>query len=638
MTKKTPTRLVFSTCLVLPGLALAQEPYVLDEILLSAGLTPSAADAYGRAYTVLNAKEIEDRGITTVQDVLRAMPGVAVNGAGASSAQVRIRGAEGNHTLILIDGIEATGETDEYILAGLETANIARIEVLRGPQSVFYGSNASAGVINIITDKGEPGLHYGGTLELGNGAAASARVSQRSDRGGVVLSLSARDDHGYDQSGDGGEKDGINRKTLGLSGDWKATDDLRIGMTLRWSDEHYDYDATAQYDFASGGVVDGNGNPVTRPEGYVYDDPGLYNDRKEFQGGLWAEYAMLDGRLVHRLDLQQTDYRQSHEGGPSGRGEMRKLKYRLTYGLDGQPVDQARHLLNFLAEGQKDENSSAPNYEREMTALAVEYRGFLDNGLDIQAGIRHDNNKVFEDFTSWNLGLSYQMPNHPVRLHASAGSALVNPSYYELYADDSFTLGNPGLRPEINRGLDIGIEYQLPDGRGSVDLTYFNERMEDEITYISGAATDGRASYVNRSGDSPREGIEISGRVQATEDLFVALNYTYLDARDPDGLVEIRRPRHELGLSATYAFMQGRGSATVDFRHVSGNYDDQFFGSFARAELPSYNLVKLSAGYDLTDNVRLTGRVVNVFDEEYSDVWGFASQGRTAYVGLQAKW
>lgn len=625
--------LLLSTCLCAPALAAAQDiaqetaaptSIVLDEIVLSAGLTSSAADAYGRSYTVLTAEELDRRGLTTVQDALRAVPGVAVSDGGAGATQVRIRGGEGNHTLILIDGIEAAGGADEYMLSGLETDNVDRIEVLRGPQSVFYGSNASAGVINIITDKGEPGLHYGGRVGLGDGASASARVSQRSDRGGIALSLSATDDHGYDLSDDRGEKDGINRKTVGLSGDWAVTDDLTLGTALRWSKERYDYDALS---FAA-----------TNADNYVVDDGTLFSDRRETQGGVWAEYAMAGGRVIHRLDLQRSDFRQSHENGPETTGRTTKLKYRLSYGLDGQPVAEARHLLNFLAERQSDESSAAPGFDRDLTAFALEYRGFLDNGLDIQAGLRRDDNEVFGDFTSWNLGLSWQVPDRPLRLHASAGRALVNPSHYELYVNDSFTAGNPNLRPETNRGVDIGIEYQLPDDRGNVDLTWFRERMDDEITYAYGAAPDGRATYVNQSGESPREGVELTGRVQATPDLLVALNYTYLDARNPDGSVETRRPRHELGLSATYAFAQGAGSTTVDFRHVSGNYDTQFWGAYPVREMDAYNVVNVSTSYDLTDNLRLTGRVVNLFDQDHSDVWGFATRGRTAYLGLSAKW
>ncbi|MTH76497.1 TonB-dependent receptor plug domain-containing protein [Paracoccus aestuariivivens] len=612
----------------LPGLAAGQEQasqITLDPLVLSAGFLPVASDGYGRAHSVVTADEIKERGLLTVQDALRALPGVSVSSTGSSYTQVRIRGAEADHTLILIDGIEAAGGADEYVLSGLETANIERIEVLRGPQSVYYGSNASAGVINIITDKGERGLSYGGRVEVGNGAAASAHVSQNGDRGGLALNLSARDDHGFDQSGDGGEKDGINRKTIGLSGWYQATDDLRVGGSLRRAKEHYDYD---REDYLS----------ATDAESYVIDDDSLYFDRNEFQGAVWGEYSALDGRLTQRLEYQNSVSKSSDTGAPEARGETDKWKYRLSFGLDGQAVADASHLLNVLVEKQTDESSLAPDFSREMSSVALEYRAFLDNGLDLQAGLRRDNNKVFEDFTSWNLGVSWQMPDRPFRLHASAGTGLVNPSYYELYSNDTYTVGNPYLKPEKNSGFDLGVEAQLPDGRGSVDVTFFRERIEDEVTYVYGGVADGRSTYVNQSGESPHQGVEVAAKVKATEDLDIGLTYTYLDAKNPDGSVEIRRPRHELGLSATLALFEGRGWVTADLRHVAGNYDTQFWGASETKELPDYTTVNLSGGYDLTGNVRVTGRIVNLFDEEYSDVWGYASQDRAVYAGLEAKW
>lgn len=606
-----------------PTVAAAQDAVTLDPVILSAGFAPIASDAYGRAFSVLTAAEIEERGIASVQDALRAVPGVSVSSTGASFTQVRIRGAEANHTLILIDGIEATGGSDEYILSGLETANIDRIEVLRGPQSVYYGSNASAGVINIITRKGGDGLQYGGAVELGNGGAVSGYVSRNGPRGGLALNLAARDDHGYDQSGDGGEKDGITRRSIGASGWLQATDTLRLGTTLRFSREKYDYDATSY--------------AATDAQGYVIDDPDAHSRRDEFQGALWAEFASMDGRLTHRLEYQDTIFQQSYDGGPWTTGKTRKLKYRGSFGLDGQAVAQSAHVLNLLAEKQKDESTAAADYDRQMTSVALEYRGTLANGLDLQAGLRHDDNKVFDDFTSWNLGLSWQVPDRPFRLHASAGAGLVNPSYYELYADNAYTLGNPYLKPEKNRSLDLGVEFQLPQDRGSIDLTWFKERLQDEITYAFDPAL-GRSTYVNQPGESPRQGIELAARLRATDRLDLALNYTYLDASNPDGSVEIRRPRHELGLSATLALLDGRASVTADLRHVSGNFDSRFFGDYATAELPAYTVVNLAGGYDLTDNIRATARVVNLCDRDYTDVWGFASQGRTAYAGVQARW
>ncbi|MFT3690663.1 TonB-dependent receptor plug domain-containing protein [Paenirhodobacter sp.] len=626
-----PTHIsILALTALLPSLALAQDEVTLDTIIVSGGLTPIESGAYGGAYTVLTGEEIEKRGIATVQDALRAVPGVSVNGSGSSYTQVRIRGGEANHTLILIDGIEATGGADEYILSGLETANIDRIEVLRGPQSVYYGSNASAGVINIITRKGEIGTHYGGSVEYGNGFAVSGHASHRSERGSIALNLSGRHDKGYDESGDGGERDGTDRRTATLSGDWKATEDLTLGFTLRRAKEKYRHDSTSYM--------------ATDAASYVVDDRFPHSTRQEFTGGLWAEFAMLDGRLTHRLDYQDSVFKQNYNDGDYTRGETEKLKYRLSYGLDGRAVADSAHLLNLLAEKQKDSSSSAPDYEREMTSLALEYRGSLPNGVDVQAGIRHDDNKVFEDDNSWNLGLSWRIPETGLRLHASAGKGVVNPSYFELYANadygSSVYKGNPHLKPEKNRGYDIGVEAEFLDGRALVDVTYFNQKLEDEITSYLASAEGGVStfSYRNQHGHSPRQGVEVSGRFQATDDLLLSGTYTYLDAKNADKTVAVRRPRHELGLTASLGFMDGRGTVSADVRYVADNYDSQWWGSYAKAKLPDYATLNLAAGYDLTENLRLTGRVVNLFDKGYSDVWGYASQGRTVYAGVEAKW
>lgn len=604
--------------------AAAQELFDLDEIIVSGGLSPIAADALGRAASVVTAQQIETRGITTVQDALRALPGVSVNG-GNTFTQVRIRGGEANHTLILIDGIEAAGGDGEYILSGLETANIERIEVLRGPQSVYYGSNASAGVINIITRKGDIGESYSATLEVGEATTATAFVSRRTERGGLAFSFSHTDDRGYDVSGDGGEKDGLERTTANLSGDYLVTENLKLGFTLRRSEEEYDSDITP---FGA-----------QNAEEYVVDDPTPFTTRDEWTAGVFAEYEMMGGRLTHRLSFEQTENDRATNGGPATTTKTEAIKYRLSFGLDGQAVTQADHLLNVLLENETDSSSTNPLFGREATSVAMEYRGRFANGLDVQAGARFDDNDVFENATTWNIGLSYQIPDTNVRLHGSAGTGIVNPSYFELYADDTFGgtryVGNPNLDPERNRGFDIGAEFTLLGGLGSLDVTYFNETLTDEIASVMINPTT--FSYINQVGDSDRQGVEVSGSLQATDTLSLRLAYTYLDAKNPDGSVEIRRPRHELALGATLDTFQGRGTVSADVRHVSGNFDTQFWGTSATVELPAYTTVDVAARYDLTDTLTLSGRITNLFDDDAVDVWGFASRGRAAYVGISAE-
>ncbi|MBK0329508.1 TonB-dependent receptor [Rhodobacteraceae bacterium F11138] len=601
--------------------ALAQTTYELDEIVISGGFTPVEEQRYGQSVSVLTAQDIENRGILTVQDALRAVPGLAVSGSGDNFTQVRIRGGEANHTLIMVDGVQLSAGDSEYILSGLDTANIERIEVLRGPQSVFYGSNASAGVVNIITKQGGIGLEYGGSVELGDGYAASARFSLRTDRGGLALGVSRLADDGYDFSGSNGEPDGTRRSTVNLTGDYDVTDRLKLGFTLRASDEDYAYDDT-------------NYMARTAAE-YVVDDPTQTSKRKERSGSLFAQYETLDGRLMHRLTFEGSDYEQSRNGGTPTKAKRSAAKYLLSYGLDGAAVVSTNHLLNVMAEWEQDSSSSNPEYERQTNSVAMEYRGTLANGLNLQAGLRYDDNKTFENDMLWVLAGSYTFAGSGVRLHASAGTGSVNPSYFELFADSYGYVGNTNLKPEKNQSIDFGVEVPFWNDRGLVDVTYFHTDLTDEITSVFDPAT-GTSTYVNESDKSRRQGVEITGSLQATDTLDLQLSYTYLRAKNADGSVEVRRPRHEVWLGATQQFMQGRGSVTADLRYVAGNYDSQFFGSYDVAELPDYVTVDIAAQYDLTDTVQLTGRISNLFDEDYSDVWGYATRGRTAYIGLRA--
>ena len=612
--------ILFLSLTALPASALAQQtqPIVLDTVYLDAGLTPIEEQAYGRANSVITREELEASGVATVQDALRRVPGLAVSASGESNTQVRIRGAEGNHTLVLIDGIRAMAGAQEYFFSGIPSTNIERIEVLRGPQSVFFGADASAGVINIITDKGDTGTTARAGVEYGDGWSGYAHIRRRDDRGGVALSFSRRNDHGYDISdSSGGDDDGLRRSDVQLSADYALSDSIRAGLKLRRADQEYEYDAVSW--------------TPTGPGDYLTDS----NDRAERAergGQLWLEADTLDGRLSHRLSYDQTRYEFDDFQWTQTEARTEILKYRAVYGLDGRVAD-ADHTIAFGLERRKDENSLATNQRRRSDSAIVEYRGAFANGLDVQLGLRRDENDVFKDATTWSLGLSYQVPNAPLRLHASAGTGVVNPDYAELFGAYGY-VGNPDLKPEENRSFDFGIEVPFLQGRGLVDVTYFDETLTGEIeSYMVNATT---FSYRNQAGDSDRKGVELAASLEASEYLDLRLSYTYLDATNPDGSVEIRRPEHELLLSATLDTFNGRGSVTTDIRHVAGNWDSQFFGSFATAELPDYTTVDVAAQYELTDNVVLTGRVTNLFDEDYADVWGYAKRGRAAYIGVRA--
>jgi vitamin B12 transporter len=321
----TLRRALLATVATTPLLAtplLAQNAFDLGEIIVSGGLSPIEAARYGLASSLVTATQIAESGIITVQDALRALPGVSVSSSDAGSSLVRIRGREANQTLLLIDGVEASGGGSEYAFSGLETANIERIEVLRGPQSVYYGSNASAGVINIITKKAVAGESASGSVEFGAATNISSFFGKRTERMGLSLSLSRDVDTGYYQSGDGGEKDEIRQNSMILSGDFLAAEGLKLGFTLRRAAEKSAFDAE---NFVASNAAD-----------YVQDDPTVRSTRDETAASVFAEYAMMEGRMTYRLAFDTTTNKQTASGCSPARARYRHLNTGSAMGWTAQ--------------------------------------------------------------------------------------------------------------------------------------------------------------------------------------------------------------------------------------------------------------------------------------------------------------
>jgi len=637
---RTTVSLIAITAALLPVIVSAEEvpeTVILDQVILSSGLSPVVESAYGRAYTVLTAEDLQQRRVTTVQDALRTVPGLSVTSTGESLTSIRIRGGETNHVLVLIDGVEANSPgSGDYTFSGMLAEDIERIEVLRGPQSTIHGANAASGVISITTRQARtPGLHYGGTVEVGGlgTRTASAYVQARGERGGISLSAVSRRSDGEDTSRTpGGDTDFNDHDTLGLTGSYELTDGISAGFTLRRRWQEYGYDGTSW-------------TAVDSPDDYVIDTP-FTAKRNETYGSLWLEAAALEGRFLHRFVLSGSNQTADHfnAGVPDydDASRLRDIKYTGSWALDGGHVRDAQQKLSVALQAKREtyETSNAygaNRYERDSKSVALEYQGQFDNGLGIQAGLRRSFNDVFRDATTWSIASAWALPDRDLRLRAAAGKATVNPTMFELYGYTSGTYrGNPDLRPETSHSYELGVDWTFAEGRANLGATLFTSKVEDMIT---GAGTTSQ----NISGTSTRKGFELELDYDATDWLRLGATYTYMDARTEDGKPVPRQPRHQLGLRATADFAQGRGSVTADLRYVADNYGQEWFNTVwpaipATTKLPDFVTVNLAAQYDLTDNLRLTGRVVNLFDEDYSEAWGYYGQGRTAYVGLTAQW
>lgn len=614
------TSSAIAALLAVPALA-QEEPYQLGEIIISGGLSPIEASAYGRSVSTITEDDLDERGITTVDEALRALPGVSVSATGDNYVQVRIRGSEANHTLVLIDGVEMNSSSSgEYLFSGLTLTDVERIEVLRGPQSAIYGSNAMGGVISITTKRADgPGTSFDGAIEVGsfNTVAADFSLRQGYETGSMSLAYSTRQTDGEDLSRSGGDTEYNDRTTLSLGLEHELSDTVRAGLTFRKIDQDYGYD--------------GNNFGATDPADFVIDS-GDTSQRDETYIGLWVAADFADGRLTTRLDYGLTEFDQTF-GTYVSTGDRRYFKLSGSYALDGGRAEDSAHKLNFVLETETEgwtNNFATSTTIRETDSIALEYQGQLANGLDLQVGARFDDNDRFDDTLSWNVAFAYALPNADIRLRGAIGTAAVKPTMFEQYGfiPGSYT-GNPNLLPEESLSYELGADFGFAAGRGDLSVTLFREEI-DNLIRGSGATA------VNLAGTSTAQGIELEARYDATDWLNIGAGYSFIDGTDPNGDPLVRRPQHELTLNATADAFNGRGTISTDIRYVTGNHDTNASG--AVVELPAFTTVDVAATYDLTDTVRLQARVENVFDEDYQEAWGYYGQSRSAYIGLQSQW
>ncbi|ODR95237.1 hypothetical protein AUC70_05950 [Methyloceanibacter stevinii] len=636
----------------LPDSARAQdfEPFQLDAIIVGGGLTPIEAERYGRSVTVVESKDLQEQQIRHTSEGLRALPGVEVSQTGGVGGltQVRIRGSEGNHTLVLIDGIKVADPTSgEYDFANMLSDGIERVEVLRGPQSSIFGSNAIGGVVNVITKTAtEPGFHAYGEGELGSEESIGGNLSLNyaNDYARLTVSGAQRNTDGYNFSGgpsDGADGNAIG--TLNARAEFDVNDDIVIGTTFRRIDRNSEYD---QFNYGAATVADlvtdaNLETDVTNNFASAYATMDAWNKRfrSEFFFGL-ADIDTIDiDNGAKTFDTTST---------------RQQLHYRGTVALDNADVESANHLVSTQIESEYEtfKNNDAQlvyspsqlqKESRQLYGYVLEYRGsFFDDNLTIQATGRHDENDDFEDTDTWSVGLSYLLPNQTSRLHTSAGTAVQNPTFYEQFGYDPATfIGNPNLTPEESIGYDIGLEQRLWQDRVVLDVTYFHSDLTDEISTIYDPVTFA-STPINEDGTSERQGLEVSAEMRLDNGIRLGVDYTYLDAHDPDGEIEVRRPRNEVGVRAFYQLPNDKTLIGAQLRAVADNFDFDYTAAGIvdpsnpeRIQLKDYALLNLTAQHELLPNVTVTGRIDNLFDTGYSEVLGYAGRGRVFFAGLQ---
>jgi vitamin B12 transporter len=605
-------------------------------VVVTATRTEVDRERVASSISVIDSETIQRSGAVTVADLLRIVPGVDVvrSGPVGGNVAVFLRGANSEHTLVLIDGVEANdpiSPTRVYNFADFPAENIERIEILRGPQSTLYGSDAMGGVIALFTKKGSKGTQASLSFEGGSyntfketaelsGAATQFNYSlsaQRFDTGGVSAA---------DRRDGNREKDGYERNSFSAVLGAEITNNLRSDSTFRY--------------LASEAELDNFG-------GIGADDPNRILEREQ----LFARTA-LSGTVLHP-DLTQTlGVSVSHQNfednnDPDVLNPLDSLRSSYTSRLlkfDFQNEFKASEAVSIVAglETEDERGSSAyssdgffgpfeNNFDSADARTNSAYLNFLlhvGSGFSTSIGARVDDHSRFGSEESWKLAPAYMFSETNTRVFGSVGTGFKAPSLFQLYS----SYGNPDLKPEESLGWDLGIEQQIGSDGASASLTYFHNDFDELISFNPN-------TFVSENIARARtEGVEFALKTPLIEGVHATTSYTYTDTEDLDLRSSLlRRPRHkaalELSAQATKDLAFDVGATMV------GRSFDNDFSTFpaSRVALGSHTLVHAGARYTLSENVQLFARVENLLDKSYQRVLGYGEQGLAAFGGLKVK-
>ena len=615
----------------------------LPEIVVTATRLPMPLASTTAAVTILTGEDLRSHGIATVADALRTVSGAAVVETGplGSATSLFLRGGESNMVRILLDGVPLNAPGGSVDLANLTTDDVERIEIVRGPASVLYGSDAVAGVVQIFTRGGRGGPRWeagvrGGTFGTRSADVRLAAAGVRADASLVLSHLGTDGIYAFNNA----YRDDVLAASAGVAPDGRTS----ARLTVRYTGALYHY------------PTDGSGNVV-------------YKNQLQTGSGVVASLdagRYVGPRLETRLLLGLTENTGRQDQEPNGPADT--LGYYAFWSLDRVSRRSADLRLDWHAaaatvvsagaavetEAERSSNASRSQFGPSAGSLVVSRwdRAYYTEAvadaaktLSFTAGLRFEDNRAFGTFATWRSGISWHSGG--TRLRAAVGTAFKEPGFLDNYGT-GYVTGNPGLRPERSRSWDVGLEQQVGAGL-SLSATWFDQRFRDLIQYTFAPPTPTAPNYYNVAAANAY-GLELETRAAPLPALDISAHYTYTHTASADsgfdgatfaqGRRLIRRPTQAASLDVAYR-LGGRGSAAVTAQYV-GDRDDEDFSTFpgTRVKLPSYVRVDLAGEWTIlargASRLAATLKVENLFDTRYEQVFGFPARRRALFVGITA--
>jgi vitamin B12 transporter len=607
----------------------------IEEILVHASLVPISSERSANAITLIDYKQIENRSVSSISELLRNVPGLAVSKSGVqgSQTQIRVRGSEANHLLVLIDGIEANNpsQNDGLNWGIFAASDIERIEVVRGPQSSMLGSDAISGVINIITKNADKPrslkiFSENGSFDTNNNGISFGLIN---DGFNARLGLSQLQTDGANISRAGKERDGYKNRNLTFKSGFNFNENLQAAFSLRRSDGMNEYDSDFDFD----GLVDDQ-DKVTKFEnaimGFKFDY--LNSDKT------WQYHVAISESKSNNKDFQEALL------GTSTSSTKDQLRF-----ISSKYWDEFSQRISFLAEYEREKFSQRgrindygiygvfnPNQDqnRNTNSIAIEYRADVFNKTTLAASTRRDDNSQFKDANTFKVELIYDLSVN-ARLRSSYGTAVKNPTFTERFGFYTNFIGNPFLQPEKSISWELGLDQKFYGGNFTLSATLFNSELDNEI---DGNAIDPITfgfTAINKLGLSKRNGLELNSSIRPSKNITLNTSYTFTQSQELDAKGkyqnEVRRPRHIASLNMSW---QQSDSLSISTNiQYNGSQEDIVYPT--NIKLADYTIFNLSANLSVSKKLDTYLRLENLFDESYEEIFGYQPLGFGAHIGIR---
>ena len=617
---------IVALCAATPAYAQSTPAITTDDdgkdIVVTATGVAQPRDQVGQAITVIGAETIRTRQNINVADLLATTPGVRFNQAGSTGSVtgISLRGAETTQTLVLIDGVKVndpSGIGDGFDFGNLLVGNIQRIEVLRGSNSVAFGSQAIGGVVDVMTGVPTKGFEAEASAEGGysNTANLKGNVSGTSGivSGGAGVAYFRTD--GISSAGaafGAKEKDGL--KNLTANANLKVALSDTIGVDLRG----YYIDADLDYDSFFGA-------PADSPD---------VSKSKQYIGYAGVNAALFDGLLKNRFAVTYLKHDRNYfflRGNTPDYG-YKGDNLRFEYSGVLQPVEQAKLIFGYEHERPRYTFFGFGSTSRATATIDSVYGLAVVQpvtGLSLTGGVRYDRHSQFGGATTVGANGTYSPNQGRTTLRASYGEGFKAPSLYQLY--DTFS-GNRALRPERSRSYDAGVDQSFLEGKAVVSVTGFRRDTRDQIDFNNTTFVYGNLARTQATG------AEVLLTLRPVEALTFTAAYSYIDARNRStgtAAFDKRLPRravNSVSMSADYRWAFGLSTgATVT------QVGDSFDNAANTRALDGYILAGIRASFDIGHHLEVYGRIDNLFGERYATAYGYGVYGRSAYGGVRVK-